>query len=91
MERYNVCATFKSIILELKLSCKVIGRMVQLWMESGILHIQEMEVFANWWGSFPGATVINMSVASKKVTLPSLGTSNDTDTRRIQLISPSFT
>ena len=91
MERYNVCATFKSISLELKLSCKVIGRMVQLWMESGILHIREMEVFANWWWSFPGATVISMSVASKKVTLSSLGTSNDTDTRRIQLISPSFT
>lgn len=49
MERYNVCARFKSISLELKLSCKVVGRMVQLWMASGILHIREMEVFANWW------------------------------------------
>ena len=91
MERYNVCATFKSISLELKLSCKVIGRMVQLWMESWILHIWEMEVFANWWWSFPGATVINMSVASKKVTLPPLGTSNNIDTGRMQSISPSFT
>ena len=82
---------FKSISLELKLSCKVIGRMVQLWKEPGILHLQEMEVFANWWWSCPGATVINMSVASKKVTLPPLGTSNNIDTGRMQSISPSFT
>ena len=40
---------------------------------------------------FPGATVINMSVASKKVTLPPLGTSNNIDTGRMQSISPSFT
>ena len=49
MERFNVCATIKKADLELKLSCKVVGRMVQLWMESGILHIREMEVFTKRW------------------------------------------
>lgn len=49
MESFNVCATIKKIDLELKLSCKVVGRMVQLWMASGVLHVREMEVFVEQW------------------------------------------
>ena len=44
-----LCATFISINYELRLPCKANGRTVQLWMPSGVLHIREMEVFANCW------------------------------------------
>lgn len=49
MESFNVCTTIKKIDLELKLSCKVVSRMMQLWMASGVLHVREMEVFAERW------------------------------------------
>ena len=44
-----LCATFISINYDLRLPCKANGRTVQLWMPSGVLHIREMEVFANYW------------------------------------------
>ena len=44
-----LCATFISINHDLRLPCKANGRTVQLWMPSGVLHIREMEVFANYW------------------------------------------
>ena len=49
MRNKYLCATLISINYELRLPCKANGRTVQLWMPSGVLHIREMEVFANYW------------------------------------------